>query len=427
MDAFVLLGSFIALILLGMPVAYALGLSALVGAWWIDIPFDALMIQVAGGVNKFSLLAIPFFVLAGAIMAEGGMSRRLVAFAGVLVGFVRGGLSLVNIVASTFFGAISGSSVADTASVGSVLIPEMERAGYPREFSTAVTVSGSVQALLTPPSHNSVLYSLAAGGTVSIASLFMAGIMPGLLLSAVMMGLCMIFARRRNYPKGEVIPLRTALKIAGEAMWGLMAMVIILGGILTGVFTATESAAVAVVWSFFVTMFIYRDYKWRDLPKLMHRAVRTISIVMILIGFAASFGYILTLMEIPMKITTAFLTLSDNRYVILMCINVMLLLLGTVMDMAPLILILTPILLPVIIGIGVDPVHFGMIMMVNLGIGLITPPVGGVLFVGAAVAKLPMEQVVKALLPFFGALLLVLIAVTYIPALSLWLPGLLLN
>ncbi|MBP3935336.1 MAG: TRAP transporter large permease [Pseudomonas sp.] len=426
MDAFVLLGSFIALILLGMPVAYALGLSALVGAWWIDIPFDALMIQVAGGVNKFSLLAIPFFVLAGAIMAEGGMSRRLVAFAGVLVGFVRGGLSLVNIVASTFFGAISGSSVADTASVGSVLIPEMERAGYPREFSTAVTVSGSVQALLTPPSHNSVLYSLAAGGTVSIASLFMAGIMPGLLLSAVMMGLCMIFARRRNYPKGEVIPLRTALKIAGEAMWGLMAMVIILGGILTGVFTATESAAVAVVWSFFVTMFIYRDYKWRDLPKLMHRAVRTISIVMILIGFAASFGYILTLMEIPMKITTAFLTLSDNRYVILMCINVMLLLLGTVMDMAPLILILTPILLPVIIGIGVDPVHFGMIMLVNLGIGLITPPVGAVLFVGAAVGKVTIENTVKALLPFYLALFMVLMLVTYVPAISLWLPNLVL-
>ena len=426
MDALVLLGSFVALILIGMPVAYALGLSALIGAWWIEIPFDALMIQVAGGVNKFSLLAIPFFVLAGAIMAEGGMSRRLVAFAGVLVGFVRGGLSLVNIVASPFFGAISGSSVADTASVGSVLIPEMERAGYPREFSTAVTVSGSVQALLTPPSHNSVLYSLAAGGTVSIASLFMAGIMPGLLLSAVMMGLCMIFARKRNYPKGEVIPLKKALKIAGDALWGLMAMVIILGGILSGIFTATESAAIAVLWSFFVTMFIYRDYKWRDLPKLMHRAVRTISIVMILIGFAASFGYILTLMEIPMKITTAFLTLSDNRYVILMCINVMLLLLGTVMDMAPLILILTPILLPVIIGIGVDPVHFGMIMLVNLGIGLITPPVGAVLFVGAAVGKVTIESTVKALLPFYLALFGVLMLVTYVPAISLWLPSLVL-
>jgi tripartite ATP-independent transporter DctM subunit len=423
MDALILLGSFIVLILIGMPVAYALGLSALIGAWWIDIPFDALMIQVAGGVNKFSLLAIPFFVLAGAIMAEGGMSRRLVALAGVCVGFVRGGLSLVNIMASTFFGAISGSSVADTASVGSVLIPEMEKAGYPRDYSTAVTVSGSVQALLTPPSHNSVLYSLAAGGSVSIASLFIAGIGPGLLLSAVMMVLCMIFARKRNYPKGEVIPMRQALKIAAEALWGLMAMVIILGGILSGIFTATESAAIAVLWSFFVTMFIYRDYKWRDLPKLMHRAGRTIAIVMILIGFAASFGYILTLMEIPTKITTAFLTLSDNRYVILMCINVMLLLLGTVMDMAPLILILTPILLPVITGIGVDPVHVGMIMLVNLGIGLITPPVGAVLFVGAAVGKVTIEATVKALLPFYVALFAVLMAVTYIPAISLWLPS----
>lgn len=426
MDALILLGSFVALILIGMPVAYALGLSALIGAWWIDIPFQALMIQIAGGVNKFSLMAIPFFVLAGAIMAEGGMSRRLVAFAGVLVGFVRGGLSLVNIMASTFFGAISGSSVADTASVGSVLIPEMERRGYPREFATAVTVSGSVQALLTPPSHNSVLYSLAAGGTVSIASLFMAGVVPGLMMSACLMVLCLIFAKKRNYPKGEVIPLKQALKIAADALWGLMAMVIILGGILSGIFTATESAAIAVLWAFFVTMFIYRDYKWRELPKLMHRTVRTISIVMILIAFAASFGYIMTLMQIPAKITTLFLTLSDNRYVILMCINVMLLLLGTVMDMAPLILILTPILMPVILGIGVDPVHFGMIMLVNLGIGLITPPVGAVLFVGAAVGKTSIEKTVKALLPFYAVLFLVLIAVTYIPALSLWLPHLVL-
>ncbi len=426
MDALILLGSFAVLFLLRMPVAYALGMSALIGAWWIDIPFDAVMIQVAGGVNKFSLLAIPFFVLAGAIMAEGGMSRRLVAFAAVLVGFVRGGLSLVNIMASTFFGAISGSSLADTASVGSVLIPEMEKKGYPREFSTAVTVSGSVQALLTPPSHNSVLYSLAAGGTVSISSLFIAGIGPGLLLSAVMMTMCLIFARVRNYPKGEVVPLKQALKICVEALWGLMTMVIILGGILSGVFTATESASIAVVWAFFVTMFIYRDYKWRELPKLLHRTVRTLSVVMILIAFAASFGYIMTLMQIPSKITTMFLTLSDNRYVILMCINMMLLVLGTLMDMAPLILILTPILMPVITGIGVDPVHFGMIMLVNLGIGLITPPVGAVLFVGAAIGKVTIENTVKALLPFYLALFTVLLAVTYIPAISLWLPSLVL-
>ena len=425
MEAWVLLGSFFVLILIGTPVAYAMGISALIGAWWIDIPLDAVMIAIANGVNKFSLLDIPFFVLAGAIMAEGGMARRLVAFANVLVGFIRGGLSLVNILASTFFGAISGSSMADTASVGTVLIPEMEKKGYPRDFATAVTVSGSVQAILIPPSHNAVIYSLAAGGTVSIAALFIAGVLPGLLLGLTLSVMCLYMARKRNYPKGEVIPMKQALKICADALWGLATMIIILGGILSGVFTATESASIAVLWAFFVTMFIYRDYKWREMPKLVHRTVKTLSIVMILIAFAASFGYIMTLMQIPMKITAALTALSDNRYVILGLINGLLLVLGTLMDMAPLILILTPILMPVITSIGVDPVHFGMIMMVNLGIGLLTPPVGGVLFVGAAVAKLPMEQVVKALLPFFGALLLVLIAVTYVPALSLWLPAVL--
>ncbi len=427
MDAFVLIGSFLILILIGMPVAYAMGLSALLGAWWIDIPLDAIMIAIAAGVNKFSLLAIPFFVLAGAIMAEGGMSRRLVSFASVLVGFLRGGLSLVNILASTFFGAISGSSMADTASIGSVLIPEMEKKGYPREFATAVTVSGSVQAILIPPSHNAVIYSLAAGGSVSIAALFLAGVLPGLLLGLTLAIMCLFIAKKRNFPKGESVPLREALRICADALWGLMTMVIILGGILSGVFTATESASIAVIWAFFVTMCIYRDYKWNELPKLMHRTVKTLAIVMILIGFAASFGYIMTLMQIPQHITRAFTSLSDNRYVILLMVNVLLLVLGTLMDMAPLILIMTPILMPVVKAIGVDPVHFGMIMMVNLGMGLITPPVGGVLFVGAAVAKIPIERVVRALLPFFGALLLVLGMVTYVPALSLWLPHLLLK
>ena len=425
MDAFVLLGSFFVLMMVGMPVAFALGLAALIGALWIDLPLDAVMIQLGSGVNKFSLLAIPFFVLAGAIMAEGGMARRLVAFAGVLVGFVRGGLSLVNIMASTFFGAISGSSVADTASIGSVLIPEMEKKGYPRAFATAVTCSGSVQAILIPPSHNAVIYSLAAGGSVSIAALFMAGVLPGLLLGLTLAVLCLIIARRENYPKGEVIPLRQALKICVEALWGLMTMVIILGGILSGVFTANESASIAVLWAFFVTMFIYRDYRWRDLPKLVHRTVKTVTIVMILIGFAACFGYLMTMMQIPMKVT-AFLTgLSDNPYVILLLINLLLLVLGTLMDMAPLILILTPILLPVVKTLGVDPVHFGMIMMINLGIGLITPPVGSVLFVGAAVSRLKIGVVTRAMVPFFVALFIVLMMVTYIPALSLWLPRML--
>jgi tripartite ATP-independent transporter DctM subunit len=422
MDALVLIGSFVAFMLLGMPVAFALGLAALVGAWWIDLPLDGVMIQIASGVNKFSLLAIPCFVLAGAIMAEGGMARRLVAFAGVLVGFVRGGLSLVNVLASTFFGAISGSSVADTASIGSVLIPEMEKKGYPRTFSTAVTVSGSVQAILIPPSHNAVIYSMAAGGSVSVAALFMAGVLPGLLLGGSLCAYCLYVARKRGFPTGRVVPLREALRICIDALWGLMTMVIILGGILSGVFTATESASIAVLWAFFVTMFIYRDYKWSDLPKLMHRTVKTVCIVMILIGFAASFGYIMTLMQIPLKITSVLSSLSENRFVILALVNVLLLLLGTLMDMAPLILILTPILLPVVTSIGVDPVHFGMIMLVNLGIGLITPPVGAVLFVGSAVAKLRIEEVVRAMWPFFFILFTVLMMVTYLPGISLWLP-----
>ena len=333
----------------------------------------------------------------------------------------------MNILASTFFGAISGSSVADTASIGSVLIPEMEKKGYPRDFATAVTVSGSVQAILIPPSHNAVIYSLAAGGGVSIAALFLAGVLPGLLLGLTLAIMCLFIAKKRDFPRGRRIPMREALRIVVDALWGLMTMVIILGGILSGVFTATESASIAVIWSFFVTMFIYRDYKWNELPKLVHRTVKTLAIVMILIGFAAAFGYIMTLMQIPQQITELFTSVSSNKYVVLLMINILLLVLGTLMDMAPLILIMTPILLPVVMKLGIDPVHFGMIMMVNLGMGLITPPVGGVLFVGAAVAKLPIEKVIKALYPFFGALLLVLLAVTYIPALSLWLPNLLLK
>lgn len=424
MDAFILLFTLAIMLAVGVPVAYAVGISAVLGAWYIDIPLEAVMIQLTNGVNKFSLLAIPFFILAGAIMAEGGIARRLVNFAYIFVGFIRGGLSLVNIVASTFFGAISGSSVADTASIGSVMIPEMDKKGYPRDFAAAVTASGSVQAILTPPSHNSVIYSLATGGTVSIAALFIAGILPGLLLSFTLMVMCVAFAHKRGYPKGERVPFRQALKIFVDTLWGLMTVVIIMGGILSGIFTATESAAIACLWAFFVTMFIYRDYKWSELPKLMYRTVKTVTIVMILIGFAAAFGAVMTYMQLPARITEAFTQISDNKYVILMCINIMLLLLGTLMDMAPLILILTPVLLPVTNVLGIDPVHFGMIMLVNLGIGLITPPVGSVLFVASAVSKQKIEQVVKAMLPFYLILFLVLLLVTYIPAISLFLPKL---
>ena len=423
MDALILLGTLFVMLAIGVPVAYALGLAALAGAMWIDIPLEAVMLKISDGVDNFSLLAIPFFVLAGAIMAEGGMARRLVALANVLVGWIRGGLSLVNILASTFFGAISGSSVADTSSVGSVMIPQMEKEGYPRVFAVNVTISGSVQAILVPPSHNAVIYSLAAGGTVSIAHLFLAGVVPGLLLGLSLMILCLAIARREGYPKGTPLPLGESARVALDAFWGLLTMVIILGGILSGVFTATESASVACLYAFLVTMFIYRDYRWRDLPHLVHRTVKTVAMVMILIGFASAFGYIMALMQLPFKITQFFLTLSDNKYVILLLINVMLLALGTLMDMAPLILIATPILLPVVTQFGVDPVHFGMIMLVNLGMGLITPPVGAVLFVGCAIGRVTLEQVTRTIWPFYLAMLVVLALVTYVPAISLWIPS----
>jgi tripartite ATP-independent transporter DctM subunit len=426
-DALILLGSLFVLIALGVPVAYALGAASLIGAIWFDIPLEAVMLKISDGISKFSLLAIPFFVLAGAIMAEGGMARRLIALASIFVGFIRGGLALVNIVASSLFGCISGSSVADTSSIGSVMIPQMERAGYPRVFATNVTICGSVQAILIPPSHNAVIYSLAVGGTVSIGHLLIAGFFPGLLLGLSLAILVIITAYRENYPKGEVIPFRQAVKIAIEAFWGLMTMLIITGGIIGGIFTATEAAAVACAWAFFVTMFIYRDYKWRDLHLLVHRTMKTVGMVMILIAFASGFGYLMALMQLPAKVTHFFLTISDNKYVILFLINLLLLFLGTLMDMAPLLLICTPILLPVVQNFGVDPVHFGIVMLVNLGIGLVTPPVGSVLFVGCAVAKLSLEQVTRKIWPFYIAMFVVLMLVTYIPAISLWLPHLMLK
>jgi tripartite ATP-independent transporter DctM subunit len=407
-----------------MPVAYALGLAALIAAFWVDIPLEAVMLKISDGTDDFALLAIPFFVLAGAIMAEGGMAARLINLAKVFVGFIRGGLALVNILASTLFGCISGSSVADTASIGSVMIPQMVKAGYPRIFATNVTICGSVQALLIPPSHNAVIYSLAAGGTISVAALFLAGIFPGLLFGLCLIGLVLWTAHRRGFPKGEPVALRQVPKIALDALWGLVTVIIIMGGILSGVFTPTESAAVACVYAFLVTFLVYRDYKWRDLPHLVHRVVKTVAMVMMLIGFSVAFGYMMAIMQIPAKVTEFFLSVSDNKYVFLLLVNILLLILGIFMDLAPMLLICTPIFLPVILKLGIDPVHFGMIMILNLGIGLITPPVGPTLFVGCAIGKVTMEQISKELWPFYGAMCFALLLVTYIPAISLWLPSL---
>jgi tripartite ATP-independent transporter DctM subunit len=423
MDVLIVIGALLACIAIGVPIAYALGLAALAAAWWSDIPPEAIMLQISSGVSKFSMLTIPFFVLAGAIMAEGGMAGRLVRFANAMVGALRlrGGLAVVNILATTFLSGISGSAVADISAVGSVMIPQMEKAGYPRVFSTNVTISASVQALMIPPSHNAVIYSLATGGTISILSLFLAGVMPGLLLGFSLVVLCLVLAYRNDYPKGEPVPLRAAAGMAFDAFWGLITLIIILGGILGGVFTAVEAGAVACVWAFFVTMFIYRDYRWRDLPGLVHRTLRTVSMVMTLIAFASAVGYMMALMQVPAKITAAFLTVSHNKYVILMMINVLLLVLGCLLDMAPAILICTPILLPVMTNFGVDPVHFGMIMMMNLGIGLCHPPVGSILFVGCAVGKVRIEDAMREIWPFYLVMFFVLMLVTYVPAISLWL------
>ncbi len=427
MEILIVVGTLLLCFALGMPIAYALGLGALAGAYWIGIPLEAVMLQVSSGVSKFAMLTIPFFVLAGAIMAEGGMARRLVAFANVLIGLVRirGGLSAVNVLATTFLSGISGSAVADTSAIGSVMIPQMEKTGYPRVFATNVTISASVQALLVPPSHNAVIYSLATGGTISIISLFMAGVAPGLLLGASLIVLCLVLAYRNGHPRGESVPLRQAVKIAIDALWGLVTLLIILGGILGGVFTAIEAGAVACLWAFFVTMFIYRDYRWRDLPELIHRTMRTVAMVMTLIAFASSVGYVMALMQVPTRVTALLLTLSSDKNVILFLINILLLVLGCLLDMAPSILIVTPILLPVVMKFGVDPVHFGMIMLLNLGIGLCHPPVGAILFVGCAVGRVTIEQVVREIWPFYAVMFFVLMLVTYIPSISLWLPRML--
>jgi tripartite ATP-independent transporter DctM subunit len=427
MDVFILIGSFTIVCLMGMPVAYALGIASILAALWVGIPLEAVMLKVSGGMSGFSLLAIPFFILAGAIMAVGGMAERLVNLAKVFVGFIRGGMALVNILASTMFGCISGSSVADTAAVGSVMIPQMIKNGYPRLFAVNVTISGSLQPLLVPPSHNMIIYSIAAGGTISVAHMFMAGIIPALLLGLSLIILVLIIAYRNDYPKGEVVPIRQALKIALDAVWGMVTIAIILGGILSGIFTPTEAGAVAVVYAFFVTMFIYRDVKWSELPKLIARVVRTVGMVMIMIGFSIAFGYMMAIMRVPAMATQFFVDISSDKYMFLLWVNILLLALGTFMDLAPMLLICTPIFLPVIKAFGIDPVHFGIIMILNLGIGLLTPPVGPTMVVGCAIGRVSMEAVSRSILIFYVPMIIVLLLVTYIPALTLWLPSVVLG
>lgn len=410
------------MLLLRVPVALAIAVPAVAAAWYLGIPLYTVGQRMVAGLNTFALLAIPFFILAGEIMVAGGIARRLVNLSNALVGWLRGGLAMINIVASTFFGGISGSAVADTSSIGAVMIPMMKKKGYGADYSVGVTISSAAQGVLLPPSHNMIIYSLAAGG-VSIGALFMAGIVPGLLLGVALMVTSYVLAVKRNYPKEESVPLSELPRIVWEGLLGLLTPVIIIGGITTGIFTATEAAAIACVYAFFLTFVVYREIPLRGIIGVLKNTFRTLAIVLFLIAAASAFGYMLAFMQIPAMITEFLLGFSENQIVILLLINVMLLSLGAVMDMAPLILILTPILLPVATSIGMDPVHFGVMLIFNLSIGLITPPVGGVLFVGCAIGKISIERAMPGVLPFYIPMLLMLLLITFIPALVLTVPG----
>ncbi len=418
----ILFGSFLILLILRIPISFTLSVSSILTMLYLKIPPMVIGQKMADVLDNFSLMAIPFFILAGQIMADSGIAKRLVDFSSILVGRIRGGLAFVNIVASMFFGGMSGSSVADTASIGSILIPSMVEKGYDRDYSIAVTVTSSTQGLIIPPSHNAIIYAYAAGG-LSIAKLFMAGAIPGVMIGLFLMIPSYIIAVKRKYPVEKSISVKEALKITKEAFFGLFTIVIILGGILTGVFTATESSAIAVAYALFVAAFIYKEMPFSKFWQILWDASKTIVAVMFLIASAATFGWLLAYLRIPDAIAQAVLSVSHNKYLVLLMINVVLLLLGMIMDMAPLILITTPIFLPIVTKLGVDPIHFGIIMLMNLGIGLCTPPVGNTLFVGCIVGKMKVEDVVKSLWPFYIAMVAVVLLVTYVPFFAMWLPS----
>lgn len=413
-----LLGGFLILMLLRVPVAFALGMSSVVTAWYLDLPLLMIGQRMVNGMFSFTFLAVPFFILVGNIMTEGGISDRLVKFADVLVGRFRGGLAQGNVVASTFFGGISGSSVADVASIGSFLIPAMKKHGYSPEYSVAVTVTSSVQGVLIPPSQNMIYYALAAGG-VPISQLFLAGYVPGILLAVALMVLCWIAAIKYGHPTGDRYTLWEGLRIIGRAAIGLLTIVIIIGGIIGGVFTATESAAVAVVYALLVTLFIYRSMDRTKLRRIMNGTLASLGMVVAIIMTSSAFGFLLSYLKVPVLLSDFILGISSDPIAIILMINLLLLVLGMLMDMGVLILILTPILLPIAKTIGMDPIHFGIMMILNLGIGVCTPPVGTSLMVGCGIGGVKIERTLRALLPFYLAMVIVLLFVTFVPALTL--------
>lgn len=424
MEPYILFGTFTILLLIGTPVAFCLGAASLATVLYMGLPPVIVFQRLNSGVSVFALMAIPFFIFAGELMVRGDIARRLVALAGAVVGHLRGGLGQVNITASVLFGGISGSAAADATAIGGLMIPQMRKKGYSVEYGVNITVMSSIIALMLPPSHNMIIYSISAGGRLSIADLFTAGILPGLLLATALMITAWFVAKRAGYPT-EGFPGWAALGgLFINAVPGLLLIAIIFGGVRSGVFTASESSCIAAVYALLVTTLAYRTMRWPQFVEATKAAVRTTAMVLLVIGCAAAFGWLLAFLRIPAELVSFLKTVSENPIIILLMINIVLLFLGTFMDMSPLIVITTPIFLPVATAFGVDPVHFGVILVLNLGIGLCTPPVGTVLFVGCAVGKISVWSAIRTIWPFYGAAVFTLLLVTYIPALSLWLPSL---
>ncbi|HAF86194.1 MAG TPA: hypothetical protein DCG32_07515 [Sphaerochaeta sp.] len=425
MGSFILISSFVFMLIMKFPITFSLFLSSVVTAIYLHIPMMSIVQRLVSGVNSFSLLAIPFFILSGEIMSQGGISRRLVGFANALIGRVRGGLAQVNILASMFFGGISGSAVADVSSIGAMLIPMMVEDGYDSDFAVAVTVTSACEGILIPPSHNMIIFAMAAGGGVSVGKLFLGGLIPGVGLGLLLMIPTAIIAYKRNYPKQEGFGWKKTLKLARDAFFGLFTILIIMGGVISGVFTATESAAVAAVYSFIITFFVYREIPIRQMNSILRNSLRTLAMVMSLIAAASSFGYLMAFLRIPQAVTTGLLSITDNKVLLILLINVMLLVLGSIMDMAPLIIITTPILFPVMVGyLGMDPIQFGIMLILNLAIGLTTPPVGSALFVGCSVGKISIEKATKAVMPFWIMMLMTLMLVSFWEPMTMFLPSL---
>ncbi|MET0170803.1 MAG: TRAP transporter large permease [Agrobacterium vaccinii] len=423
MELWILFGSFTLLMLIGTPIAFCLGISSLATVIYMGLPPLVVFQRMNSGMSVFSMLAIPFFIYSGDLMVRGGIAGRIVAFAASIVGHLRGGLGQVNIVTSTLFGGISGSAVAEAAAVGGLMIPQMKARGYGADYAVNVTSMAALIALLLPPSHNMIIYSISAGGKISIADLFTAGVIPGLLFAAVLMVTAYIVASRRGYPTEPFPGFMVALHLFAVAIPGLLLIAIIFGGVRSGIFTATESSCIAVIYALLVTVLIYRQLSWKDFVHATMGAVRTTAMVLLIIGCAAAFSWLMAFLRVPATLVMWMQTLSDNPIMILLLLNVIMLLLGTFMDMGPTIIITTPIFLPIATAYGVDPVHFGVIMILNYGIGLNTPPVGGVQFVACAVGKITVWEAMRSIWPFYGAGIVVLGLVTYIPALSLWLPS----